>query len=589
MDKKMIPAADAADAARAELRLADSSEHTATRSTLAAMWEAGELCDLTLVAGARRVRCHRVVLASASRYFRTLFAAGMADSMADEIALEDIDEAIFEVALAFVYRGHASVRQEDLTALLQVASRLELFALLNCCIALFTDQLAPETAIDTYSLADALGIAQLAANAKGVVQSRFRAVAAHLSFLALPSELLRELLGADALRAKEPEVLEAVLRWVRADEGARAAELDALLPLVRFPLMPVAYISDVVYADALVVAQPCWEKLALEAYRFQTTAASRTEPPADLASARTRLRAGSAELFAVGGQVGMRGESSQGRVEGAVSRFCPERQTWLAAPPMRSPRSKAGLAVLCGRMYCAGGSGPSGSISAAVETLSPLGGAWEAASPLGTPRSGLGLGVLDNRIYAVGGTDGVDSALASAERLSADGTRWEPIAPMGTARLYAGVAALGGYLYAVGGWEGSIDCAVASVERYDPKRDEWKAVAPMSFARSAAGIAVLDGEIYAVGGGNGASRWRSVERYCPIRDGWERVTPMLVARSNVGVAVLEGLLYVVGGWNGSDDFASAERFCPRRGAWESVPALSEGRRGLRCCVAPSAH
>jgi len=84
------------------------------------------------------MRCHRLVLASASRYFRKLFAAGMRDSMLDEVAVQDVDERAFEKALAFVYRGRVAVHQSEITALLHVASRLELSALLRCCIALFT-------------------------------------------------------------------------------------------------------------------------------------------------------------------------------------------------------------------------------------------------------------------------------------------------------------------------------------------------------------------------------------------------------------------------------------------------------------------
>ncbi|KAG8471166.1 hypothetical protein KFE25_009587 [Diacronema lutheri] len=575
------------ESATHELQLNDSDEHSAEiRDTLAAMWQAGELCDLTLVIGSRRMRCHRLVLASASRYFRKLFAAGMRDSMLDEVAVQDVDERAFEKALAFVYRGRVAVHQSEITALLHVASRLELSALLRCCIALFTDQLSPETAIDTYSIADTLGIPQLAVNAKALILSRFCAVAAHASFQKLPPELLHELVGSDALRAKEPEVLDAVLHWVRADESARKHELATLLPLVRFPLMRVEFISDTVYAEPLVVSQPCWERLALEAYRFQTTARA---CPASLSRARTTIRAGTREIFAIGGQMGLRGEMSQGRVEGAVSRFCPERGTWLAAPALRAPRSKAGVAVLDGVIYCVGGSGPSGAVCATVERLEPLRGAWQPAAQLGTPRSGVGVGVVGGRLYAVGGTDGIESALASAERLSADGARWEPVAKMRTARLYAGIAVYNGLLYAIGGWEGSVDRAVATVERYDPKRDEWEYVAPMNAARSAAGIEVLGAHIYAVGGGDGASRWRSVERYCPERNAWERVEPMLVARSNLGVAALDDSLYVIGGWDGSEDFASAERFCPKRGVWESLPPLAEGRRGLRCCVAPSVY
>ena len=142
-----------------ELSLNDCDEHTADmRSTLADLWESEQLCDLTLVVGSSRVRCHRVVLAAASRYFRSLFASGMRDAAMDELVLEDVDESTFVKALVFIYRGEVKVRQSEMTAFLHIASRLELAALLRRCIALFTEQLSAETAIDTFAIADTLGI-----------------------------------------------------------------------------------------------------------------------------------------------------------------------------------------------------------------------------------------------------------------------------------------------------------------------------------------------------------------------------------------------------------------------------------------------
>ncbi|KAJ1632664.1 BTB/POZ protein, partial [Pavlovales sp. CCMP2436] len=204
-------------AAEPELRLSDSEELTTEmRSTLASMWHNNELCDVTVVAGSTRVSCHRVVLASASRYFRRLFASGMRDALLDELEIYDIDERIFAKALTFVYTGEVAVKQSEMTGFLQVASRLELSALLRRVISLFTEQLSPETAIVTYAIADALLIPQLALNAKALVCRRFAAVAAHSSFCEMPADLLKELIGSDALRAKEATVLEAVLRWVRS-------------------------------------------------------------------------------------------------------------------------------------------------------------------------------------------------------------------------------------------------------------------------------------------------------------------------------------------------------------------------------------
>jgi hypothetical protein len=44
-------------------------------------------------------------------------------------------------------------------------------------------------------------------------------------------------LQSDDVESPEEDVFAAVLAWVKEDEAARKAELDRLLPLVRFPMM----------------------------------------------------------------------------------------------------------------------------------------------------------------------------------------------------------------------------------------------------------------------------------------------------------------------------------------------------------------
>ena len=65
----------------------------------------------------------------------------------------------------------------------------------------------------------------------------FGLVAAEPSFLAVPTAEVVELMELKEREGKEESVFECVVKWVKADEVGRKADLDRLLPLVRFPLM----------------------------------------------------------------------------------------------------------------------------------------------------------------------------------------------------------------------------------------------------------------------------------------------------------------------------------------------------------------
>ena len=57
------------------------------------------------------------------------------------------------------------------------------------------------------------------------------------SFAAQEAEAVASLIDRDEVDAAQEEVFGAVVRWVKADEGAQANDLDRLLPLVRFAMM----------------------------------------------------------------------------------------------------------------------------------------------------------------------------------------------------------------------------------------------------------------------------------------------------------------------------------------------------------------
>jgi hypothetical protein len=71
------------------------------------------------------------------------------------------------------------------------------------------------------------------------------------------------LVEPDDVEAKEEEVFAAVIAWGKAKEAGRKAELDRLLPLVRFPLMADA--PSVIMAEPLVSEHPLALQLMYEA------------------------------------------------------------------------------------------------------------------------------------------------------------------------------------------------------------------------------------------------------------------------------------------------------------------------------------
>jgi len=167
------------------------------------------------------------------------------------------------------------------------------------------------------------------------------------------------------------------------------------------------------------------------------------------------------------------------------------------------------------RLLVFGGVDRDDDLVSSMERYDPSTNAWEeeAVSPMPTARENAGMAVLDGKLYVAGG-ESEDAGAASnlVERYDFATNSSEAVAPLAEARYDLAVGVLDGKLYAVGGF--CDDGFLSSVERYDPATNAWEAVAPMAAARSDHGVAVLDGKLYAVGGLNNDDGYlSSVERY----------------------------------------------------------------------------
>jgi hypothetical protein len=86
------------------------------------------------------------------------------------------------------------------------------------------------------------------------LHKNFGLVAAEPSFLELAADDVASFVESDDLDVEEEEVFQAVIGWVKEDEAGRKAELDRLLPLIRFPLMNEAALT--MEAEPLVAQHP---------------------------------------------------------------------------------------------------------------------------------------------------------------------------------------------------------------------------------------------------------------------------------------------------------------------------------------------
>lgn len=143
--------------------------------------------DVTLRAGGKDFKVHKVILAAKSRVFRAMFLAEMEECEQNCFELENVEPEVLEEMLRFMYTGRLSskykltVEEEEETeadeghskpttsALFQAADKYLLDDLKEICENILGDNITVESAAEILSLADKHGASRLFEKAMNIL------------------------------------------------------------------------------------------------------------------------------------------------------------------------------------------------------------------------------------------------------------------------------------------------------------------------------------------------------------------------------------------------------------------------------------
>ena len=91
----------------------------------------GFLTDFVINVGDVEIKCHRMVLAAASPYFRAMFSHDLSESQAGTVELQDMNVDVVRDVVDYCYSGELDVPSENFKLYLQVAHFFRLKELLT--------------------------------------------------------------------------------------------------------------------------------------------------------------------------------------------------------------------------------------------------------------------------------------------------------------------------------------------------------------------------------------------------------------------------------------------------------------------------
>ena len=212
-----------------------------------------QLCDISIAVSDKLYRAHKIILISASPYFRAMFLSGLSESHKDTVVLQDIDSEAFEAILNMIYNGKILISVSTVQSILRAASIFQIDHLKQACSDFLAKQLSPNNCLGIKAFAEAHGCCVLTELAHRHALSRFTEVSRSEEFLSLDLEQVTELLSRDNLRVNsEEDVYDAAVGWINHCIEKRACYISTLMQIVRLPLLSPAVLADKVKSNEFI-------------------------------------------------------------------------------------------------------------------------------------------------------------------------------------------------------------------------------------------------------------------------------------------------------------------------------------------------
>ena len=269
--------------------------------TLNGLRQTGDLCDVTIVVGSRKIDSHKVVLSACSPYFRAMFTGEMTESRQKEVQIKDVDEKATAQLIDFAYTGSIRIDESNVQTVLPAACLMQLTEIQEACCEFLKKQLDPTNCLGIRAFADTHACSDLLRVANVFSHHNFQDVMEGEEFLHLPIKQLTDILSSDELNVvSEEQVYNACLRWVHYNLAERKDRLHEVLSHVRLPLVSARFLVGVVSADLLIKNNESCRDLVDEAKNYLLLPEQRLLMQGPRTRPRQPAKRGEV-LFAVGG------------------------------------------------------------------------------------------------------------------------------------------------------------------------------------------------------------------------------------------------------------------------------------------------
>ena len=326
------------------------------RQTLCAFRDQELLCDVKIHSKDGTHLAHKVMLAAASSYFKTLLLSDFVEAHSGIVKLEDIGSDLIADLLQYIYSGSLDIDEANGFELFCIADRLEVVGLKRACEEFLLKKIDTSNCLSIMRVAHSVNEGSLEKTAFRFIVENFQDFISTDDFYELTiAEFTAIVQQGNLYIEKEEDLYEAVISWANKNPEKRDDALPDILKHVRFPLMSLEFLeTNIINSDR--IDNDKWNDTIFDIYQRTYRYFKREKKdaffvvPRDLPCYSLQLRPPSQLICVIGGW-------SNGRCLQVTECYNPKSDEWSLSTKLKDPsgsRCYYGSASIDKKIYYAG-------------------------------------------------------------------------------------------------------------------------------------------------------------------------------------------------------------------------------------------
>ena len=481
-----------------------------------------QLCDFTFTTNKASIKCHKLVLASASSYFSQTFCNSK--YRFNIIDVSPLPEHVLRTAVAFMYNSAYVIDDENVVALLKLSESWNLDIFITLCASYINNNFTIDNACRLYSFTLAYYSMSEFQQINKFIREHFKSLHESNKLRQISLKNYIDIIDHDEINVDNEDVIfsNAVQIIEQQTSVSSVRDTHRCLELIRYPHISSDYLIDVVQVHHLM-KQPPQNRYVREALKYHVNKSSTqtVRPP------RT-WNVGTCTYYIAHNKYVYRYETKDGK--DTCTKIVDLNKPWVPV---------ANAVALHERRKCAIVFDSNGKVNLFDITNNKNEPRTLACLPVEVDASGIALS--ENSVYILGGQCSIAGCLDSLFHVSFDDNGWQKKKSMPHALTYPLAIQHQMFIYVLGGRLNN-DEQQASVSKYNIRLDAWERCSDMptscdSFHASVvvhdSNIKVITKDILLIYSDN-TDTW-SAKHFTPCFD-WIRV---FVKREQICAAVSE--------------------------------------------------